>query len=142
MISKFAKAGSVNAPPFWGIMIAEKTSLNRKSSLEEVKTAYDKVIALCGRCGLNVIQAIANERAGEYFHSLDDMFWAETYFSRAVMLYNEWGAVAKTAQLQRKYQFLETSELAGSRDGVSSSLTLGPKFAYKQVKPNRTSFVP
>jgi predicted ATPase len=135
MMTKFAKAGSVNAPPFLGIMLAEKTSLNRKSSNEEVKTAYDKVIALSARCGLVLIQAIANERAGEFFYTLEDMFWAETYLSRAFILYKEWGAIAKTSQMRRNYQFLDTSEFASSL--ISSSVTLRSKFTYKEIKPNR-----
>lgn len=138
MMTKFAKTGNVNAPPFLGIMLAEKTSLDQKKSVEQVQAEYNKVIRLAARSGLNIIQAVANERAGEYFHALGDRFWAETYFSRALMLYNEWGAVAKTSQMKRTYPFLEgLSESGSSRDGaVSTSLTLGSKF--KGSKPNRS----
>jgi hypothetical protein len=52
---------------------------------------------------LSLSQAIACERAGEFFFQRGDMDLAENYLGESLYGYVEWEAGAKAAQLSQKY---------------------------------------
>jgi len=81
-------------------------------------SAYDLAISAATRSGLLRDAAIANERAGIWFDSLNDGYWAESYLSKARMLYYEWVATAKAERLSRHCRFdieSRSAELKSSR---------------------------
>jgi hypothetical protein len=49
---------------------------------------------------------MANERAGEFMLRRKEQYWAEKYLTRALDLYQKWGAAVKTRQLLAKYPFV------------------------------------
>jgi hypothetical protein len=94
---------------------------------------------VAARSGFSVIEAIANERAGEYMISVGDLFWAETYLSRALLLYGEWGATPKMRQMVDNYNFL-----AEPRENLQRrfDMSLGDRFSFRRAEDlsRRVSF--
>ena len=136
---KLAKVGDINVPPCLELLQAERASLRGKGSVAEVKKAFDTTVSVAARSGFSVVEAITNERAGEYMLSNGDSFWATSYLSRAYALYGEWGATAKNSQLMDKYSFLAEprAELQTRRD-----LSLGDRFSSRRlgINTHRVSF--
>jgi hypothetical protein len=64
--------------------------------------AYDAAIKALATARFVNMEALANERAGFAFCEVNDQFRARNYFSRALQLYDEWGATAKGAWLKEK----------------------------------------
>lgn len=60
--------------------------------------------------------ALASERAGLYFLRVEEEKLASKYLSRALILYEEWGAVAKVRQLESGYETLLDSDPAQVRN--------------------------
>jgi ribosomal protein S28E/S33 len=50
-------------------------------------------------------EAMANESAALYFFEEGDEDWGMSYMSKALHLYQEWGATGKTEQLREQYEF-------------------------------------
>jgi hypothetical protein len=115
-LAKLVSYGAVNCHPMLRMLQAEQLSLRGRPSL--VKQKYDKAIALFARSGFVHLQAIANERIGDYMFEYGDVFWARTYLSQAVRLYSEWGAKIKAEKVHQLYSELELSSSlqASSKD--------------------------
>lgn len=87
----------------WLIMKAEQAAGMRGEAPKNVQSKFDEAIVAAGKLGFLHHQALANERAGTFFHRGGDDRWAKTYFQRARELYFRWGAFAKVGQMERKY---------------------------------------
>ena len=72
-------------------------------SLMEAIKAYKKAIMLSGRLGFINDQALANERLGAYYWSLDLQEEAVFHIQNASRLYQEWGNRPKYQQMQELY---------------------------------------
>lgn len=69
---------------------------------------YKNAIRLAGRRGFISDQAMAHERFGEHMLTLDDTNDAIYHITRAIQLYEEWGAEGKVAQVKEQHEeFLE-----------------------------------
>ena len=94
------KLGSVNEHPILLILEAEESP-----SI----ASYDAAIKVCSRSGLVHYVAFLNERAGIFAFEKNDEREAEFYLTRALELYEDWGALGKVAHLKRRYEFLASS---------------------------------
>ena len=101
-LEKFAKGGNVNCQHMALLLRAEHASLGR-SAIDVVQHAYDKAIVSSGKVGFIHDQAIGNELAGIYFLARGDRSWASTYLARSHTLFQSWGALAKSRQMEDKY---------------------------------------
>lgn len=105
------------------LLTAEDLALSKKGSTDfpRVREAYDHAISTAGRLGILHIQAIANERAGLYCLCRGETDWASTYLTRARCLYEDWGASAKSKQLQSTHgRLLQVDESIGNRNSENS----------------------
>lgn len=123
----YCKTAGINAIPLRMVLLAEMTStvtsikrrgkLKNQNHVARSKRSYDEAIATLGRCGLIHLEALACERAGDFFMSLnnndneddddDRSFWSQTYYDRARLRYLEWGATAKAEQLNVTHNLLQ-----------------------------------
>lgn len=111
-IREWVRNGAVNCVHKLLLLEAEYASVNsgEKSKRDEIKKLYDSAISAASRSGFVHDAALANERAGIWFQSLDDDFWASSYLSRAHELYHEWGATAKADQLAHRLSLESVSQ--------------------------------
>jgi predicted ATPase len=65
---------------------------------------YDTAIDAATQDGFLHHEALANERAGLYFLSIQEELIASRYLSQACRLYSDWGAQAKVRYLRSKYE--------------------------------------
>lgn len=103
-MKKWVQDRGVNCVHKLWLLEAEYATLNRRGSRpqkDKIMNAFDSAISAAARSGLVHDAALANERAGLWFQSLGDEFWASSYLSRAHDLYLEWGADAKADDLRR-----------------------------------------
>ena len=73
--------------------------------------SFESAVLLAGRRGLIHVQALANERFAIYLEEVGEGKDAVYRWKQAIKLYKEWGATAKTQQLQEK--------VANSSSGLS-----------------------
>jgi predicted ATPase len=135
IMQKFAKAGNLNMPPLLNLVTAEQASF-RRSRCGEVKKAYESAVRVAAQSGCSVVAAIGNERAGEYMLSIGDLFWAETFLSRALFLYDEWGATTKTKEMIDQHAFLDnTAHEPLTRSNVH--VTMRKRYSFKESNERR-----
>lgn len=103
-LKRWTKDGAVNCLHYQMILAAETLAVNKKSKEDEVRAAFDLAIRVCARSGFLQDRALASERAGMYHITVGNDEQARFYVVQAMELYNEWGAVAKVAQLKRSHQ--------------------------------------
>lgn len=77
--------------------------------------------------------ALVSELAGLYFIQKGDKEWATHFFTKACLLYREWGAYAKFDQIQELHSDMIRSSftehfLAASNEGDNDSSTGGGHF--------------
>ena len=113
----------VNCHPLILILKAENMAVSSTSDPDEARKCYDKAIAVCGRLGILYGQAIANERAGDYFLDRGDREWAATYLARSKASYRAWGAHAKVEQIDQLHK--DILENFASNDGGVDCLGYG-----------------
>jgi len=95
-----------NCYPLLLLLQAELMSLGRSQSVRAVQACFDKAILAARAFGYCHYEALANERAGEYFVSSKDgssSLCADHYLTEAVVLFDLWGATAKADQLRAAY---------------------------------------
>ena len=89
------------------LLVADYLAVTASSSADKellVKHAYEKAIKQATRTGFRQDAALANLHAGEYFLTgQQDMYWASYYISRAIQLFDDWGAHGVTRHLSKKY---------------------------------------
>ena len=97
--------------------LQRKHSKGRYDDISAIQQEFDKGIALAARGGFLHDQAIGNQRAGEFFLSLDEedvhhndcsdennRFWAGTYLVRSIELLYRWGAIEAAKALERRHE--------------------------------------
>ena len=101
---KLARFGSPDAQPVFACMKALRTCS---------VAAFEDAITVCGNAGLLNLAALMNERCGlvllEESQENGDCARHSEYFKCAIWLYHDWGAAAKVAQLQSRYEFLQSA---------------------------------
>jgi histidine kinase len=83
------------------LLEAELLSLKAKAK-SEVYSVYEKAIAAAAEEGYTRDEALAYERAGDYTCLSGDAEGAIKLWGRAIRLYAEWGATAKSDQLSEQ----------------------------------------
>eukprot|EP00977_Amphora_coffeiformis_P007798 scaffold1697_cov180-Amphora_coffeaeformis.AAC.34 len=113
-IKHIQSKGCPNVFHFIALLGAEEATLSTARSLEfpNIQMAYDRAIRAAGRLGILHIQAISNERAGLFCLRQNEISWASTYLTRAWVLYEEWGASAKSTQLQETHTHLICTDIS------------------------------
>ena len=101
-LKTWARKGNPNTSHFVTLLDAELLVV-RKANASEVRDTYDRSIAMASRAGLVNDAALANERVGSYFLDIMDSHWASHYLTRALELFDAWGASAKVHQLEKTY---------------------------------------
>lgn len=98
---------------FVSLLHAEERSLQKRSEIGEIASAYDTAIGDMADEKWVQFEALANERAGFVLAKRGGLTEARQYFGRALELYrNEWGATAKYEWLQDKCaQYLVSSNV-------------------------------
>jgi predicted ATPase len=121
-ISKFAKGGGLNCSPMLMLMQAVQKTTERGRNMADVKLAFDNTIVACARSGFTYMEAIANERAGEYALSWGSDYEAQTHLNRAWQLFSEWDAEVKVGLLEKKYLMLRSAKETLSLSLLSQSV--------------------
>jgi hypothetical protein len=102
--------GAVNQHPMRMILESEAATFaataTGKDGGKQVRVMFDRAISTALRSGLSHFAAIANERAAEFMLSVGDEFWGQSYLTAARDCYSKWGAEAKAAQIEAKYNTL------------------------------------
>jgi hypothetical protein len=96
-----------------------------KKQKGDLRVKFEQAIVMAGRRGLTHLQALANERLAIYMEEIGDDVESFYRYEQAVKLYAEWGAKAKTEQLQPKIDAMKRNGVScsqGSVTGFSSSL--------------------
>jgi hypothetical protein len=86
-----------------------------KKQKGDLRVNFEQAIVMAGRRGLTHLQALANERLAIYMEDRGDVAESFYRYEQAFELYTEWGAKAKTEQLQPKIDELK-------KNGISRSL--------------------
>jgi hypothetical protein len=97
-----------------------------KKQKRDLRAKFEQAIVMAGRRGLTHLQALANERLAIYMEEIGDDVESLYRYKQANKLYAEWGAKAKTQQLQIKIDAMKekgTSSTLGSVQFSVSSLT-------------------
>lgn len=116
-LKKMVRKGCINVHHMMLLLQAEEMALHGER--DKVQEAFDAAIRAAGKLGLMHNQALGNERAGAFFLRKGDPSWSSTYFSRAWMLYVEWGAKAKANHLETKYgTIIDKSKLSSNCSGT------------------------
>ena len=106
-IRSFAKGGNVNCHHMLLLLYAEQSSVKkrRKTSPDstETRTAYSNAIISATRSGFTNHAALAYERAARFFLNNGDLDDAGHYFNKAKEKYIEWGAAAKSKQIEVEF---------------------------------------
>jgi hypothetical protein len=103
-IQKRISQGAEHRHVILSLLNAEKVSLSNDT--QRVQEAYEAAESAAACSGYLHLQAIAAERAGEVFLRLKDTKRARRYLQQSVVLYNEWGALAKAEYMEHTYPFL------------------------------------
>jgi hypothetical protein len=90
-----------------------------KKQKGDLRIKFEQAIVMAGRRGLTHLQALANERLAIYMEEIRDDSESFYRYEQAVKLYTEWGAKAKTEQLQTKID-------AMTEKGISRSFQSTP----------------
>lgn len=122
-IEKFVKAGMVNCNHSLLFLHAERAAAYCKNgkSKQKVQEAFDEAIAAAAGGEYIYDQALANERAGQYFMKVEDNELAKIYLERARQCYLEWGAEGKAHQMVRMYRSVLGATLERTSLGTSTS---------------------
>ncbi|MDY7075516.1 MAG: PAS domain S-box protein [Chloroflexota bacterium] len=103
-MKKWASHAPENFEHKYLLVEAEKSRLH--GDFKPAIKLYDRAIALAGQNGFIQDEAIANERAANFFVSEGLEKIAGVYMQEARELYKRWGASLKVADLEREYSHL------------------------------------
>ena len=107
-VEKRVQDGNQVYIPILGILLAEKTTLGRTHNNNDVTTviqAYQDAIDRTIDCEVPHYEAVANEKAGNALADMDKSA-AQEYYSRALDLYERWGAQSLVDNVQLKLDML------------------------------------
>jgi len=147
-LTGYAKTGSVDCVGMLKLLQAEQSALPGKKGVPElaVREMYNEAIIKLSRSGMSHHAAIANECAGEHlFRQGDHQGWGDVYLSRAIDLYQEWGATVKVEHLRAKYPSIRSSEDLGTGKTLPSVGIRGKKrfdLTKDSLAPSRYAYSP
>jgi predicted ATPase len=126
------KKGSLNAYPIYSLLLAEQS---------RNQATYDDAIRVCSRSGLMNFEAMANESAALYFFEEGDEDWGMSYMSKALHLYQDWGAMGKAKQLREQYEFqargadhrVTNRSIQGRRNYKPSATQMANKVLFDEI---------
>ena len=72
-----------------------------------VLSKYTIAVAVAREAGMMIETAIANERAGRYFFSMNNHETGRQFMIQAFRSYREWGCVLKLEHLKKEYGEIE-----------------------------------
>ncbi len=78
-MSELVKNGAINCVHMLLILEAESLGVKRRINVDDVQTAFNKAICICGRSGFHQDKALACERAGVYHMGMNDHYYARLY---------------------------------------------------------------
>ncbi|VEU43311.1 unnamed protein product [Pseudo-nitzschia multistriata] len=126
ILTAWTKKGMNNTAHMANILKVELTiASDRGTTPKQSRILLDTAITFAYQDGFTHHAALASERAGLYFIHQDDKKMASLYLSRAFSLYKEWGANAKTEQLERRYKNylgITSEPIRGIQKGNSCNL--------------------
>ncbi len=96
------------------LLQAEAARVDRKD--DRAARYYNRAIEVASARGYNLDEALACERAGEFYLSRDNTRIAAGYIQDAHRVYARWGSPAKTRQLEEKH-----AQIFGGRAGSTGS---------------------
>jgi hypothetical protein len=132
LLVAWTKKGDPNTLHLVYLLDAEVLTTKKNVSSMDVQQIYHQSIAQARRSGFIQDAALANERLGEYFLSVQDRDWAQYYLRNAKILYYDWGAKRKVQLMEQRYGSLveiKVTEADRSKSIVKLSLTL-KEFAH------------
>lgn len=132
--SRWADA-TPNYQPAYDLLLGESFRLKGKTN--DAIDHYKSAINTSKEFGFIQEEAVANERLGSFYFSLNNKELAKTYLKEAATCYSKWGAVVKVSQLQDKYPDLLAIELeeafAKSKTGTSLSFDMNSLLEASQA---------
>ena len=137
MLTSWTSKGMNHAAYMANILQAELTIATEQNvSLHQARMLFDQAISSASK--VTSIAALANERAGLFFLSVNEEAMASNFLSQAYKLYEEWGAGAKVDQLGREHKnFLQNHSDTVSEWHVKSSMAnMGSGRSFKIFRPN------
>lgn len=136
-LEKIASLGGPNASPFIALLCAEELAFT-KATAAMLSVAYNRAISVLAADRWVHMEALANERAGFVFAELGEGVDAETYFDRALHLYqNGWGAIAKYQYL-REQKAVALSRASGVWTNPAAALLDCTIYASTSYNPNHS----
>eukprot|EP00540_Astrosyne_radiata_P023111 CAMPEP_0116847916 /NCGR_PEP_ID=MMETSP0418-20121206/14696_1 /TAXON_ID=1158023 /ORGANISM="Astrosyne radiata, Strain 13vi08-1A" /LENGTH=277 /DNA_ID=CAMNT_0004479407 /DNA_START=193 /DNA_END=1026 /DNA_ORIENTATION=- len=136
ILESWVKQKVLNVQHKYMLVLADEASMKAKD-YHEVKEKFDCAILTATKSGFKQDAALAKEMAGRYWLSKcnkEEKWIAIDYLTDAQLLYEEWGAKAKVAQMESKYAFLVTEDLSKSGSRGSLGLRGRPRFTKKPSK--------
>lgn len=104
MLGTWARKGMKHGFHMANMLDAElRIAVKKETSPKEASSLFDVAIDAAARDRFIHHEALANERAGLYFLSIEEKDIASTYLSQAYRLYEKWGAQAKLHLLKAEY---------------------------------------
>ncbi len=111
LIQGFENSGQSNFFCFERLIKAEIFRTENRT-MNEIVIVYNQAIESAKENGLIYYEALANETAARFFreHGLNSV--AKLYIKEAYNLFYEWGAIAKTKDMESRYPYLQTFDIA------------------------------
>lgn len=110
LVYEAARNGNPNAHHMTLLLHAEERAASRRPIADTVRKLYDDAITAAGRAGFLHHHALANERAGVFCSRCPGLsVWTSTYLTRAILLYEDWGAAYKGMSLRKAHPELDSS---------------------------------
>lgn len=100
LVKKFGRQGNPNFVHAEPLLDAELAAL--KKQRQTAKKCYEESIRRAARRGFINFQALACERYADYMHECGNNEEAKYRWNQAILLFTEWGAVAKVKQVREK----------------------------------------
>lgn len=117
----WVKNGPMNYQHKYDLVEAEKAKILGQSL--EAMDYYDRAIQGAKEQEYVQEEAIANERAAEFYLAIGRPKIGEVYLREAYYAYNHWGAISKVRNLEAKYPYLFSAALAQDNFEVQISRT-------------------
>eukprot|EP00567_Pseudictyota_dubia_P018375 CAMPEP_0197433642 /NCGR_PEP_ID=MMETSP1175-20131217/1511_1 /TAXON_ID=1003142 /ORGANISM="Triceratium dubium, Strain CCMP147" /LENGTH=1363 /DNA_ID=CAMNT_0042962103 /DNA_START=42 /DNA_END=4133 /DNA_ORIENTATION=+ len=102
-MSSWCEVGNVNCVHMLHLLEAESAALSGAKDRGQIREKFNRAITTAGRHGFPQDKALANERAGLFFLSIGNDYWAGHYLTEAHKGYLDWEAFSKASQLTIKY---------------------------------------
>jgi hypothetical protein len=118
-LESWVKQGNPNVHHMLLILNAEEAYV-RKDKMDKIKKLYDKAISVSRRSGFTHNAALVSERCGRFLIEYGDKDWARDYLQNSYVLYTEWGALGKVAQMENEFEWLKASMNANTKRGSTS----------------------